>query len=649
MRFLLSPPRFNRFGHAYDFPLGIAAVSAALKRAGHEVHCLNPNNGPGDPLLLVEEAVRRFSPDVFGTGGLSPHFQEIEAMLGAARRAKPDILNLVGGGILSADPDAVAPLLDMDLGIIGEADETVVELAAALEAGRGLEKVAGITWRQSSGDFARTRERPPLRDLATLPWSDYEAFGLEEFFAVQNPADFEFFQLAEEPRALPMVSSRSCPFACTFCFHPIGRVYRERPLDDFFAELRHLIDRHRINLLLLNDELFAAKKTRLREFCAGIRPFGIRWTAQLHASIADAEVLDMMRDSGCVVASWGLESMSNRVLDSMKKKVDRDRLETALDLTHRAKIAIQGNFIFGDSAETIETANETMDWWAAHRDYHVNLAMLQVYPGSPVYRRALAEGRVATREELIRATPTVNLTSLSEDDFKYFRNRLILFSFTLLRPHPPVVFEPDGPERPGRRELYRLGWDCPACGQRNELRRAPLDSPPLFAALRVLCRHCRHRVHLPNLARRSWIDPSAEALYREARGAREAGRLSDAVALYQRLIDKPFPTATINRPEAVIHAYRDLGEILNATGQFRRRTVYMLGEALRRKPLDPAYHALYATALAAEGSPAAAALHAQQARLLTGDGNPAMVAFLGALDQTIKAAEALHGPGCYFA
>ncbi|MEO5336812.1 MAG: B12-binding domain-containing radical SAM protein, partial [Magnetospirillum sp. WYHS-4] len=352
MRFLIAIPRFVPSGTAYDFPLGIAYVSAALKAAGHEIHCLNLNHEAGKPDDIVARHVRTIDPDVFATGGLSPHFGAVESMFAGARRAKKDILNLVGGGVFSGDPEAVAPLLDMDIGAIGEADETVVEMAAALEAGKGLEEVAGLGLRQPDGSLRRTPERGPLRDIDALPWPDYEGFGADRLLSLQSPADNALFQFADPPRALPMVVSRSCPYACTFCFHPIGRVYRERSLDGFFAELKALVDRFGINLLMVNDELFAVKKRRLMEFCERIREFGIRWTAQMHASIVDAEVVDTLRDSGCVIASYGLESMSDRVLTSMQKKIDRDRLEKALRLTYDGRIGIQGNFIFGDSAET---------------------------------------------------------------------------------------------------------------------------------------------------------------------------------------------------------------------------------------------------------------------------------------------------------
>ncbi|MEO5338782.1 MAG: B12-binding domain-containing radical SAM protein, partial [Magnetospirillum sp. WYHS-4] len=471
MRFLIAMPRFAPMGFAYDFPLGLGYVSAALKRAGHEVHCLNLNHEPGEFEDVLERKVREIDPDVFATGGLSPHFPIIAPLFSAARRAKPGIVNLVGGGIFSSDPDAVAPLLDIDIGAVGEADETVVELASALEAGQGLDKVAGLALRQSDGGLRRTPERKALHDIDALPWPDYEGFGVDRLLSMQTAADNSLFHFVDEPRALPMVASRSCPYACTFCFHPIGRIYRERSLDSFFAELKDAVDRLGVNLLLVNDELFAVKKRRLMEFCERIGEFGIRWTAQMHVSILDAEAIAALKKAGCVHASYGLESMSDTVLASMKKKIDRTRLETALRLTHEAEIGIQGNFIFGDSAETLATADETMAWWARHREYHISLSLLQVYPGSPVYHRALAEGRGPAREDLIKETPAVNLTSMTDEEYRRFRFRTAIFRMTLTEPHPPLAFDVDDRPLPHRAETYHLAWECPRCGRRNDLRR----------------------------------------------------------------------------------------------------------------------------------------------------------------------------------
>lgn len=117
---------------------------------------------------MVAARVRETGADVCATGGLSPHFAHIGAVLDAARAARPDMVNLVGGGVFSSDPALAGEVLDIDVGVIGEGEETVVELAAALEAGGDLGGVRGIAYRKN-GTLVRTPGRPTNRDLDSLP------------------------------------------------------------------------------------------------------------------------------------------------------------------------------------------------------------------------------------------------------------------------------------------------------------------------------------------------------------------------------------------------------------------------------------------------------------------------------------------------
>ena len=161
MRVLMVAPRYvQRAGDFYQFPLGLGYVSAALKGAGHTLHVLNTNHSDVNPDDLVEEAVRRFDPDMVATGGLSPFLPQIQRIFTTARRVKPSVINVVGGGVSSSEPDLVPVVMDVDAGVIGEGEETIVELADAYERSRDLTGIAGIVY---------ARNRQVVRDACTEP------------------------------------------------------------------------------------------------------------------------------------------------------------------------------------------------------------------------------------------------------------------------------------------------------------------------------------------------------------------------------------------------------------------------------------------------------------------------------------------------
>lgn len=623
MKCLLVAPRFvQKVGTYYNFPLGIAYVSAALKRAGHEVHCLNLNNLEGAADELVREAVRRLDPDMLGSGGLSPYFAGIRDIFAAGRAAKRDIVNVVGGGVFSCDPETVAGLLDIDTGVIGEGEETVIELAAALDGERPLDSVAGLLHRRRDGTAARTAARAAIRDLDGLAWPDWEGFGIEQFLSYQNIADDYFLHGRDDARAMPMIASRSCPYGCTFCFHPLGRTYRQRGLDDVFAELDDSIARYGINMVAILDELFAVKKDRLMAFCERIKPYGIQWMVQLHVSACDAPTIRCMRDAGCTYISLGLESMSETVLRSMAKKATPVAIDRALSLTRGSRIGIQGNFIFGDPAETPETISETFDWWARNRDYQVNLSLMVPYPGTPLYHDGLKSGRIPDKANHF-LQPLANLTAMSDDTVSRLQRHVLIERETLLLPAELLAFEPEGTSHPTRGPLYRVRWKCRDCGHDNDYRGVAVDNEHQFQSFRFTCRACAGRFDMPNLARPRWSSPEAETQYRQARALYEAAAASggaqrwrETMAAYGELIRLRVPPGSQDRPEPWVRAHLDLGMIYLDHLPRPALAVAHLAQVLYRRAYDPACHVAYARALFADGMPHAAALHFEQAARL---------------------------------
>jgi len=418
MRVLVVVPRFiKRSGDFYQFPLGLAYIAAASKKMGDTVYGLNLNHSFGTEEDLVAEKVRDLSIDACLTGGLSPFLPSIRKIFVGARRGSKEIVNIAGGGVVSSDPMISFDLMDIDVGVIGEGEAVIGEILNAYKRGIDWAGIPGIVYRNRKGEVVQTAQRKPIMDLSLIPWPEYDLLGFREHLPLQRPLDHHFFQNQPDnnPRAIYMITSRSCPFMCTFCFHPVGKVYRERPLDDFFDELKHYIDKYKINMVGILDELFCLRKDRLLEFCERIKPLNIQWMAQLHVKIADDHVLDAMSESGCSYISYGIESMSETVLQSMQKKSKPKQIMSALQRTHDRKIGIQGNLIFGDTAENLETANASMSWWAHNRNYQVYLSRIRVFPGSPLYIGAVQDGLVADRLNFAENLPeSLNISNMNQ-------------------------------------------------------------------------------------------------------------------------------------------------------------------------------------------------------------------------------------------
>lgn len=619
MRILIVAPKFTANpGDFYQFPLGLGYISSSLKQAGHDVHCLNCNHSAVDPVELVEQSVRALNPDIVATGGLSPFLPKVKDIFAAARRAKPEVINIAGGGCLSSDPEAGLLVMDIDAGVIGEGEETIVDLVDALEHGRDLATVMGIVHKDAKGEIKRTMPRPAIVNLGKLPWPDYEGFGFGDIIDLQRPTDNYFFHTRDRPRSVDMITSRSCPYRCTFCFHPTGKVYRERPLDDFFAELDHLVARYGINMVAVIDELFSLKRPRLLEFCERIKPYGLQWMVQLHVNVADDHILQAMKDAGATYISYGVESMSQYVLDSMKKKSKKTRIDIVLNNTFEKRLGIQGNLIFGDTSESLKTANESMHWWAQNRRYMVNVNRLQVYPGSPDYIEAVRDGLIRDRVGYIDSQfVDLNISQMNDDDLNGLSTTIWAAQSSLLNLVSASVFEKEAEPDPVRGELHRVAWDCPRCSHHNDYRGLLLNSPEFRRSLRLTCRGCLSRFDIPNEFRirfeERYIRAELDAEFAGARDLIDGGRAADAIPLLQSIVA---------RGAWYWPAHLALGSHFATVGD-RIHALRHYASAVQHNPFEPKCHLAYARWLADEKAVGLALLHCRQAVALAPDDDAA--------------------------
>ena len=148
----------------------------------------------------------------------------------------------------------------IDYGVIGEGEYTAAELIDAIINKKDFSRIKGIIYKDESGRIVRTQPRPEIEDIDSLPYPDYDGFNVDRYLERHFPATEYFRALGHDnPRIIDMVSSRSCPFSCTFCFHTSGKKYRQRSLGSFFKEAEYVIQKYNANIIALNDELFSVR------------------------------------------------------------------------------------------------------------------------------------------------------------------------------------------------------------------------------------------------------------------------------------------------------------------------------------------------------------------------------------------------------
>ena len=473
MRVLLVAPPFN------IFPVGISYISAALKRAGHDVtghHFQKTEN-------FIAELQKKY--DVVATGGLSSQFRQLKNIVGLARSSNTPVI--VGGGIITSEPELMSRSLIADYAVIGEGEETIVELLSCIKQGGNPSTVAGIGYFLGK-QFVLTEPRKQNEDLDALPRPDYDCFGYGEFLDTMKPTDQYAYDIFDHPREYPLVSSRSCPFQCTFCYHPVGDKYRQRSLDSIMAELEVVVPKYRINIVGILDELFSYDEKRVLEFSTRFKkfadtlPWEVRWGCQMRVAGLQENMLDAMRNSGCYVVSYGFESYSQDVLKSMKKHITPQQIHHAVHATLDRRISIQANFIFGDKTETLATARETLDFWKDHPEAGILLAFIIACPNSAMYRYCIEKGIIQDRVDFITGHlfDILNMTSMSNADF--YKLVTLVYKYT----HKYSVYA-----IPLKRTPTSLTVRCPHCREVNEYKNYA-TSRFIYRKM-MYCRHCRKR------------------------------------------------------------------------------------------------------------------------------------------------------------
>jgi hypothetical protein len=261
--------------------------------------------------------------------------------------------------------------------------------------------------------------------------------------------------------------------------------------------LDYLIEKYNVNMVLVLDELFSIRKGRIYDFCERMKKYSLKWTVQLRVDRIDAQMLTTLKDAGCFLISYGLESASEHILKSMKKHITLSQIEKALQLTHDRGIAIQGNFIFGDKEETWKTANDTLRWWRTHRTYQVNLTRVCAYPGTELYKHAMDTGAIKDRVGFLeKGCPPVNATKMHDDEYDELIALLSLYNRTNPVPAQVRSCSQEGKDI-YKGKLYSIEVRCPHCRKTVKYRNLHGSCNKMFKlGCRLRCRECNKQMDI---------------------------------------------------------------------------------------------------------------------------------------------------------
>ena len=417
MRVLLLRPAAEKKSMARVLPLGLLAIGSVLKRAGHQVKILDLriSNSPDEELSSV---MKSFNPQVVGIGVMT-----IECKYGFIDAAKvkelnPDVTIIFGGPHCSHEPRVSLNDPNVDLMVSGEGDLTITELIDALQQGRDIENIAGIAYKKN-GSYIRTADRPVIRDLDKFD-QEYDLINLGRYFNFQSSMDF--FPVFRNKRFLPLVTSRGCPFKCTYCHDIFDKSIQYRSPKAVVDEIEYLINKYGVREFHIVDDVFNVNMKRAKIVLDAIIQknlnIHISFPNGLRADFFDDELIDKMQRAGVYRMALGIESGSQRIQDMIQKDLDINIIYGVVEKLTRARMSVHGFFMLGFPSETRKEMEATIDFACDLGLTTANFSLVIPNPGTDL-RQTFIESRESNFEDFSEYTfdaASCNASEVEGDD-----------------------------------------------------------------------------------------------------------------------------------------------------------------------------------------------------------------------------------------
>jgi len=421
-------------------PLTLGYVAAVLKEAGAEVLLLDcPTLGM--TLTRATEVVRAFAPNYVGFTLATVDWASSLAWMQRFKREVPGASILVGGIHMEIYPKETLSHDCVDLGLVGHADVSLVELLEAHASGGDLAAVPGAVFTNGDGEVIVNPETARPKNDDDMPFPARELWPTERHFSI----------VSTESHFTAAMSNFGCPFRCEFCILR-GDAVRQRSAESVVDEMEFCYHELGIREIDFFDPVFTIRRDRVYRICDEIDRRGLNkmvWSIRARTDALDPALLDRMWQSGCRRICYGIESGSNAVLRRVDKRMNSvDHIGEVIRATKARGYEVLAFVMIGNPLEDRRTVGMTRRLLTTEPIDLVQIAGLFPLPKTPIYNEILAKTGVDIwREHVLHGTPVHPVLRLETalDDAEidhlvtetymhfYFRPRFAKFALSRLK------------------------------------------------------------------------------------------------------------------------------------------------------------------------------------------------------------------------
>jgi radical SAM superfamily enzyme YgiQ (UPF0313 family) len=373
------------------FPLGLAYLAGPLAAAGHRLRAVDLCFAD-DPESLIKETLSSFPPDAVVVSirnldnvtwpGSRFYLDGVREIVDLCLGSAPVIL---GGSGYSLMPRELLDHLGAEYGILGEGEAVLPRLLKRLERGESPEGLPGVLVRGSDHFL-------PPEPLQAAARPDRSLFQVERYNREGGMANLQ--------------TKRGCPFSCIYCTYPIleGTRLRLREVDDIVAEIRDLVERSGTGYLYFVDDIFNYPMEFAERLCRAIIAAGLKvnWSAFINPGFITPDLVRVMVAAGCDAVEFGSDSGSPVMLGNLGKSFGVEEIRDASVFCRDSGVDFAHYILFGGPGETRETVLESfalMD--EVEPTAVIGMTGIRIYPGTPLYRRAIEDGVIARETPLL--------------------------------------------------------------------------------------------------------------------------------------------------------------------------------------------------------------------------------------------------------
>ena len=383
---LLSPPQEEKM-----FPsLGIAYIVAMLNKHGQNASL---NDGASMTENEMLKKVKEVNPELIGITMNTTNRFEALSLAEKIKELLPEVKIMLGGPHPSLLPHQILKNYKfIDFIVRNEGEYSTLKLIEALEQGKDLKNVRGISYRKEDGVIRHNVPEGTIMNLDKLPFPEWKFFDLKKYCKqVEYPEEFKKYPVGS------IISSRGCPFSCTFCSSSQlwGHRIRYRSAKNVMDEIKMLYNLG-IRFFVYNDDNFTADKKRAIDICKAMIKEGLHekmgWQCRAEVNMMNDEILEWMKKANCNMIEFGVEDCSEEGIKWFKKGHMKGQVQKAFDLCRKHGIKTKSYFIVGGDHETKENVQKKKEYIEQLNPDITTASILLAYPGTKIYEDGKEKG-----------------------------------------------------------------------------------------------------------------------------------------------------------------------------------------------------------------------------------------------------------------